>query len=105
MAAHSGGHIGGMLLVTQTQLLDECRVALEVFFLEVGQEAAAAIDHGNQPALGAVVLLMNLHVLGELGDAPRQNGDLHFAGTAVLLVKPVLFNQFGFGFFIHFSSL
>ena len=92
-------------LVADAELLDKIAIAGEVFLHQIGEKTTAPVDQCDQTTLGAEVLLVDLHVLGQLKNPSCEYGNLDFARTAVLLVKPVLFNQFGFRFFVHFQSL
>src|SRR5205823_949344 len=63
-------------LAAQPQLLDQRPVSLQVVPLHVGQKPPAAADQLEQPAAGMMVVLVHLHVLGELADPLREQGDL-----------------------------
>lgn len=89
-------------LVADTEFLDKSGITGIILFHEVSQKATAPVNQGDQTALCAEVLLVDLHVLSELKNPVCEYGDLDFAGTAVLLIQPVLFNQLGLGFFIHY---
>src|SRR5437588_12138809 len=63
-------------LAAQPQPLDERAVALHVFVLQVAQQPTAATDELQQPTLGVEVVLVGLHVLGEIADPTAQQRDL-----------------------------
>ena len=56
-------------LLTQTQSLNDGTVAVDVALLQVVQEGTTLTYQAGQSALGAVVLAVLLHVLGEVLDA------------------------------------
>src|SRR5690349_15815380 len=73
----------GRALAAQAQLLDQRAVALQIVPLHVGQQPAPPADQLEQAAAGMVVVLVHLHVLGELADPLREQGDLHLGGAGV----------------------
>ena len=64
-------------VVADTELLDERAVLEDVILLDVGQKTTTATDQHEQTAAGVEVLLVGLHVLGELTDALGQDGNLN----------------------------
>src|SRR6187402_2487399 len=82
------------LLLTQTQLLDQTVVALDVLLLEVREQAAALVDHHQQAAARMVILVVALEVLGQVADALGEDRDLDFGGTGVALGLGVAGNDF-----------
>lgn len=80
-------------LVAESEALDERLVASEVLVPEVLEQAAALAYHDEESAAAMEVLLVDLHVLGELADARREDGDLDFRGAGVRLVRLVLFDD------------
>src|SRR5690606_26617225 len=77
-------------LAAQTQALDQLTVAVDVLLLHVLEKAAAPADHQQQAAAAVVVVLVRLEVLGELGDAVRQQRDLHVGRPGVAVAGAVL---------------
>src|SRR5260221_1112670 len=73
-------------LLADAELVDHHAVALVVHLLEIVEKAAAAADKLQQPAAAVMVLRMGLEMLGEVGDAVREQGNLHFGGSGVTLV-------------------
>ncbi len=53
-------------LLTQTEGLDECTIAVDVLVVEILQELAATTYHHGQRAGGTEVLVVLLQVLGEV---------------------------------------
>src|SRR5690606_15687933 len=80
---------------TQAQFLDQCLVALGILAVQVVEQAAATVDHHQQATTAVVVLLVGLEVLGELGDAGGEQGDLDFGGTGVVGAALVFFDDAG----------
>ena len=56
-------------LLTQTQSLDDGTVASDIALLQVVEEGTTLTYETSQSTLGAVVLTVLLHVLGEVLDA------------------------------------
>src|SRR6478736_6562147 len=82
------------LLLTQTQLLDQVVVALDVFLLEIGEQRTALVDHHQEAAARMVVLVVLLEVLGQVADALGEDRDLDFGGAGIALRLGVAGNDF-----------
>ena len=70
-------------LLSQTQLFDDCTVAIDVLLLQVAQKVSSVTDHLQHTAAGVVILGVLLEVLVQFVDASGQNRDLYFGGTGV----------------------
>ena len=70
-------------LLAQTQSLNDGTVAVDVALLQVVQEGTTLTYQAGQSALGAVVLAVLLHVLGEVLDAESEQCDLALSATCV----------------------
>src|SRR5690606_8809487 len=81
-------------LLTQPQLLDQAVVPLNVLLLEIGEQAAALVDHHQQAAARVVVLVVVLEVLGQVADALGEDRDLDFGGTGIVLGLGVVLDDF-----------
>src|SRR5438128_7878937 len=66
----------GGALAPEAELLDQGAVALEIVFLEIGQEAPAARAELQQAAPRVTVLRVRPQVPGEVVDALREHRDL-----------------------------
>src|SRR5690606_89347 len=73
-------------LAAQFQLFDEGAIGLDIGTRQIVQQTTALRDHGGQPAAGMLVHLVNLEVLGELGDAMREQRDLNARVPRVLFI-------------------
>src|SRR5436190_17056542 len=73
----------GRELTPKTQALDQRVVALAVPGLEIVEQTAALADHLEQAATRMVILGVALEVLGEIGDAFAQDGDLNLRRARV----------------------
>jgi len=62
----------------------------------VNDPSLVLADELEQPAAGRVVLLVRLQVFGELQNAGREKGDLHFRGPRVLIMTTVIADDFRF---------
>src|SRR6266851_6796403 len=67
----------GRELTPKTQALDQGVVALAVPGLEIIEQPAALADHLEQATARMMILRVALEVLGEIGDAFAQDGDLN----------------------------
>src|SRR6476646_3325359 len=83
----------GRALAAQAQLLDQRAVALQIVPLHVGQQPAPPADQLEQAPAGMVVVLVHLHVLGELADPLCEQGDLHLRRAGVGGACPELADQ------------
>src|SRR5699024_7412453 len=77
-------------LSAQTESLDQRTVALHVVLPQVAEETTAATDEQQQATTAVVVVLVVTRVLGQVGDALREEGDLHLRGAGVALARAVL---------------
>src|SRR3954447_9830064 len=76
---------GVVKLAAETESLDQRAVALHVLLLQVAQQPTTAADELEQSTLGVEVVLVDLHVFGQVTDAPAEQRDLDLgrAGVAV----------------------
>ena len=82
-------------VVADTEFLDEGAVLLDVALLDVLQEVTTLTDEMAQATAGGMVLLVGLEVLGELGDAVGQDGNLNLGRSGVVLVLAKLLDELG----------
>ena len=80
-------------LLTDTELFDDCTIALDVFCLQVIQHATTLTNEGSQGALCTEVLTVFLQVLGQVVDTEGEQSDLALSGTGVLGVVAVFGEQ------------
>src|SRR3984885_12307172 len=85
----------GVNLPAQTELLDHRAVPVDVFALQVVQQAPAAADKQQQPAAAVVVVLVHLEVLGQVADPLGQQRDLDLRRAGVTLTGRVTRNDLG----------
>ena len=81
------------LLLAQTQLGNDGAVALDILLLEVVEQISSLTNHLQQTAAGVMVLLMNLHMLGQVVDPLGEDRDLHLCRTGIGLVGSVVSNN------------
>ena len=86
------------LLFTQTQLLDQGVVPLDVFLLEIGEQIATLVDHHQKAAARMVVFVVTLEVVSQVADALCEDRDLDFRTSGVALALGVIFDNFCFFF-------
>lgn len=83
-------------VVANAELLDELTVLIDVVLLDVGEETTTLTDEHEQTTTGVEVLLVGLHVLGQLLDALGQDGDLNLGVAGVLGVLAELSGELRF---------
>jgi hypothetical protein len=76
--------------VTETKLLDEGSVGLEVTSLEIREQSAASPDHLEEATAAVVVLEMGAEMVGEGIDPLGQEGHLHLGRPGISGVGLVL---------------
>src|SRR5436305_853313 len=95
MPGRHGSRPGVVRLAAQPEPLDERTVALDVGAPQVVEQPPTAAVHDQQAAPAVVVVLVRLEVLGQVGDPPREYGDLHLHGTRVPFVGRVVRHDLG----------
>src|SRR5579875_1261628 len=83
-------------LAAQAELGDQLPVALDVVVPHVVEEPAAPPDELHQPPAGVVIALVDLEVLGEMGDTLTQNGYLDLGRSGIGVVEAVGRDRRGF---------
>ena len=92
-----------IVLLSQSELTDDCTVTLNINLLEVVEQVSSVTDHLLQTAAAMEVLLVGLQVRGQVVDTGSQNGNLYFGRTGVALVGGIGLNQVELFFFLHGS--
>ena len=82
-------------LASEAQATDQAAVAAHIGAVQIGQEALAASHQLEQTQAGMLIMLVDLEVLGQLGDTSTEERDLHFRGAGVVrldleLLDPLL---------------
>ena len=80
-------------LLSQTELLNDRTVALDVCLLEVAEKVSSVADHLLQTSAAVVVLVIALEVLGKVLYSEGQKCDLNLGRTCVALVSSILLNN------------
>lgn len=83
-------------LLAQTQSLDDGAVALNVTRLQIVEQATTLTYEACERTLGAVVLAVLLHVLGEVSDATGEQGNLALCATGVGGTLAILLENLNF---------
>ena len=86
-------------LLTDTQLLDCCTIAVYILLLQIVQKVSSVTNHLQQTTSGVMVVLMRLQMCSQIVDSLCQNGDLYFRRTGIGLVGTVCSNNFSLLFF------
>ena len=66
------------LLVAKAQALGDCQIPLVIHLAKVGQQSAALSNEFEKSTPAGLVFFIGAQVIGQLLDAPRQDGDLDF---------------------------
>ncbi len=88
-----------VLLTAELQPFGYAEITLVVAGAQVREQSAALTDHLEQTAAAGLILLVASQMLGELGNAIGQDGDLHFRRTGILVVAMKTFDRLGLDFF------
>lgn len=86
--------------VAQLQFLRDRLIAVQIYGLQVFEQAAALADHHQQPAARAVILFVRLQMFGQMVDPLGQQRNLHVRRTRVLAMQLKLVNRLGLRFHI-----
>jgi hypothetical protein len=76
--------------VTETKVRDELAVTLEIFPLEVVEQATAPSNHLQQALPAVMVLCVFPEVVGEVVDVLGENRHLNLRRTGVRAVRTIL---------------
>ena len=90
------------LLLSETKLLNDRTVAVDVGLLEITEKVSSVTNHLLQTSAAVMVLVIVLEVLGEVLDSVGKKCDLYLRRTCVALVCSVLLNNCLLFVFQHF---
>ena len=76
--------------VTETKVLNERAIFLDVGFLQVVEEPTTLAYHLEQAAATMVVFMVCSEVLGQVVDPLSEQRDLNACGSGIAFVSPVL---------------
>src|SRR5207248_3980804 len=79
-----------LVLPADAQLCDDRSVPLDVLTPEVVEHPTPPSDEHQQAALAVKVLLVDLHVLGQMANALREQRDLHLGRPCVGVVQAIV---------------
>jgi hypothetical protein len=65
-------------LSAQSKIFDNRSIPVYIFVFHIIEQTAAAADQHQQPSPRMMVLLVDLEMLGEIGNAMGQQGGLNF---------------------------
>jgi hypothetical protein len=83
-----------ILLATKAELGDQRSVSLDVLSTQIVEEATTLTNHHQQATPTVVVVLVVAEMFGEVSDSLGEQGNLHFGGTSVALVRAVFGHYF-----------
>jgi len=84
-------------LAPETQLGDDCTVALDIETLDIVKKAATTTYQHEKPTTAVMVLFVDLQVLGEVIDAITEERNLYLGRTGIGLVGTVITDSCSFG--------
>ena len=90
-------------LLSETELLYDCTVALNVSLLEITEKVSSVTNHLLQAAAAVMVLVVALEVLGEVLYSVGKKRDLYLRRTGVTFVSSILLNNCLLFVFQHFG--
>ena len=85
-------------LSSQAQGLNDGSIPFHVIVFDIIQESATPAHHHQQTSSGVMVFFVDLEMLRQIGDAMRQQSDLHFRGAGVAFVRFETVDEFFFIF-------
>src|SRR5688572_18611604 len=83
----------GFALLTDAELVDDRAVTLHVGLPEVVEKTATAADELQEAAAGMMILRVRLEVLSEVGNAVREECDLHFWRPGIGVMDAILVDE------------
>ena len=81
------------LLLTQTQLRNQCAIAVDVLFRKIAQHIPSFTDHLQQTAVAVVVLRVKFAVGGQVVDPFGQDRNLYLRRAGVVFMLFVCKNN------------
>jgi hypothetical protein len=90
--------LAAWFLTTNTQFLDHRTITFDALAFEIIEQTATLADDLEKATTGVVVFLVSAEMFRQIGDALREEGNLHFRGTRVILMGFEFFNDFLFAF-------
>ncbi len=63
--------------LAQAKSGNRCAIAIWAFLTQIGKQTSTLPNHQQQPSPRMEIMFMNLKMLGQLIDTPRENGDLY----------------------------
>src|SRR6478736_5297899 len=89
------GNSEGRVLLADSELADQVRIALRVLLLHIVEQPPPLADQLQQTPPRVMVFRVALEVLGQVIDALAEDGHLHFRRAGVGVMRAVGANQFG----------
>ena len=74
-------------LAAKAKTLNQALILGQIFTLDVIKKLAAQSHHLQQPAAGRNIVLVRAQVVGQVGDALGQVGDLVAGATGILFLQ------------------
>ena len=79
-----------MLLLSESELCNDCTIALDILLHQVVEEVLSLTNHFEEAATAVVVVGVLLKMFGEVSNSLGENSDLYFGRTCVALVGSVV---------------
>ena len=92
-------------LTSDTKLLDDSSVSVDVLLLEVSKKVSSFTDHLEHTSSGVMIVLVALEVLSKVSDSLGEDSYLYLRRACVLFAGSVSFDNSCFFFFSHHGVL
>jgi hypothetical protein len=87
-----------VILSSESQFFYQRPIPVDIFFLDIVQQASAPADQDQQSPPGMVIFFMHFQMFGQITDAVGQNRYLHFGRPGIRVMQFKLLNHLFFVF-------
>jgi hypothetical protein len=87
-----------VILSSEPQPIDQRPIPVDVFFLDIIQQASASADQDQQAPPGVMIFFMHFQMFSQIADAMGQNRYLYLRGPGIRVMQLELLNHFFFVF-------
>ena len=88
-----------MLLLSESELCNDCTIALDILLHQVVEEVLSLTNHFEKTATAVVVVGVLLQMFGEVSDSLGENSDLYLRRTGISFVHSVVNDDLLLNFF------
>ena len=94
-----------MKLLSETKLLDDRSVSLDILLSEVSKKLLSVTNHLRETSLRVEILGISLHMLGKSIDSAGKECNLHLRRTSIVLALCMSSNDLLLEFLFHLYHL